>query len=194
MFGFLKKGKSCSPTDLSRRQKQLQAPNYSTVLAQLMIITRARTWAPSLHSHCSRARPIASADTTKFIIPAGSIPPMAAAASLPFCREEPGHLQMSFQAHWKRPVLAAGSSAGAHRPLHLGYFWDHIHHQVLHDQESLATLFLVPRSHSLHPCVTRCTPHHSCYFSHVSPYMVSCLGTGAKWQSFLPLAPRTGTD
>lgn len=76
LCGFFQKGKSNTPADLSWRQKQLGAPKYSAVLAPLMIITLARTRVPLPHSHCSRARPITSADTTQFIIPTGSAPPI----------------------------------------------------------------------------------------------------------------------
>lgn len=46
-FGFFQKGKSSSPTDLSPRQKPLQAPSYSAVPAQLTIRTQARSEHPA---------------------------------------------------------------------------------------------------------------------------------------------------
>lgn len=79
---FFPKGKSNSPTDLSWRQQRLGAPNYAAVLAPLMIITPAGTRAPRPHSHCSGARPIASADTAEFILPPATSLQSPAADSL----------------------------------------------------------------------------------------------------------------
>lgn len=52
-------------------------PDYPAVLAQLTIRLPVRTQHPGCSpTHCSRARPITSADTTKFVPTARSSPPI----------------------------------------------------------------------------------------------------------------------
>lgn len=90
-LAFLKK-KSNSPTDLSQRQKQLRAPNYSTVLAQLMIITQARPEHPvcilTAAGHGQSPQPTLPSSLS----PTSNVQSQAAdslPAALHFCREVP---------------------------------------------------------------------------------------------------------